>query len=38
LLGGPMEGLLITCVGVPTYRHRPGGPPLAPTKMGPISP
>jgi hypothetical protein len=38
LLGQPMEGLLITCVGVPTYRHRPGGPPRAPIKMRPLSP
>jgi SagB-type dehydrogenase family enzyme len=36
LLGEPMAGLLITCVGVPAYRHRPGGPPGAPTKMRPL--
>jgi hypothetical protein len=35
LLGEPLAGLLLTCVGIPTYRHRPGGPPGAPTKMRP---
>ena len=33
LLGEPLEGLLITCVGVPAYRQRPGGWPASPTKM-----
>jgi nitroreductase len=36
LLREPLAGLLLTCVGVPTYRHRPGGPPGAPTKMRPL--
>jgi SagB-type dehydrogenase family enzyme len=36
LLGEPLAGLLLTCVGVPTYRHRPGGPPGAPIKMRPL--
>ena len=36
LLGEPLAGLLLTCVGVPTYRHRSGGPPGAPTKMRPL--
>lgn len=33
LIGEPLNGLLVTCVGVPTYRHRPGGPPGSPTRM-----
>jgi SagB-type dehydrogenase family enzyme len=33
LLGKPLAGLLLTCIGVPAYRHRPGGPPGAPVKM-----
>lgn len=38
LLGEPLAGLLLTCVGVPTYRHRPGGPPAAPVNMRPVRP
>lgn len=38
LLGQPLAGLLLTCVGVPTYRHRPGGPPGAPVRMRPLLP
>ena len=38
LLGEPLAGLLITCVGVPAYRHRPGGAPGAPIKMRPLKP
>jgi hypothetical protein len=38
LLGEPLAGLLVTCVGVPAYRHRPGGPPGAPTRMRPLRP
>jgi SagB-type dehydrogenase family enzyme len=38
LLGEPLAGLLFTCVGVPTYRHRPGGPPGAPITMRPLRP
>jgi hypothetical protein len=37
LLGEPLTGLLVTCVGVPTYRHRPGGPPGAPVQMRPLA-
>ncbi len=33
LLGEPLAGLLFTCVGVPAYRSRPGGPPGAPHAM-----
>ena len=36
VLGEPLAGLLLTCVGVPSYRHRPGGPPGAPTRMRPL--
>jgi SagB-type dehydrogenase family enzyme len=36
LLGDPYAGLLLTCVGVPSYRHRSGGPPGAPTRMRPL--
>ena len=36
LLGEPLAGLLLTCIGVPTYRHRRGGPPGAPTRMRPL--
>jgi hypothetical protein len=38
LLGEPLEGLLVTCVGVPEYRSRPGGPPGAPTQFRPVAP
>ena len=38
LLGEPLAGLLLTCVGVPAYRHRPGGPPGAPITMRPLRP
>ncbi|HEY7077064.1 MAG TPA: hypothetical protein VH418_16920 [Solirubrobacteraceae bacterium] len=37
VLGEPLAGLLLTCVGAPTYRHRPGGPPGAPTRMRPLA-
>lgn len=37
LLGEPLAGLLLTCVGVPAYRHRAGGPPGAPTRMRPLT-
>lgn len=36
LLDTPLAGLLLTCIGVPAYRHRPGGPPGAPVKMRPL--
>jgi SagB-type dehydrogenase family enzyme len=35
LLGEPLAGLLWTCVGVPTYRSRPGGAPGAPRETKP---
>jgi hypothetical protein len=31
LLGERYDGLLLTCVGVPEYKSKPGGPPRAPT-------
>jgi hypothetical protein len=33
LLGEPLAGLLFTCVGVPTYRNKAGGPPGRPTSI-----
>ena len=33
LLGEPLAGLLITCVGVPTYRNKGGGAPGAPSSV-----
>jgi hypothetical protein len=33
LLGAPLAGLLLTCVGVPGYRSRRGGRPGAPTSV-----
>jgi hypothetical protein len=33
LLGEPLDGLLLTCVGVPEYRSSRGGPPGAPTAV-----
>jgi hypothetical protein len=38
LLGEPLDGLLVTCVGVPEYRARPGGPPGAPTAFRAVMP
>jgi SagB-type dehydrogenase family enzyme len=38
LLGSPLAGLLFTCVGVPAYRHRPGGPPGSPITTRPLQP
>ncbi len=38
LLGEPLAGLLFTCVGVPTYRNRPGGPPGRPASISRIDP
>lgn len=37
-LGEPVEGLIITCVGVPSYRSRPGGPPGRPNSVRLIQP
>jgi hypothetical protein len=33
LLGEPVDGLLLTCVGVPEYRSSPGGRPGDPTAI-----
>ena len=33
LLGEQLDGLLFTCVGVPEYASKPGGPPGAPTDV-----
>jgi hypothetical protein len=38
LLGEPLDGLLFTCVGVPSYRSAPAGPPGAPTAIGRVTP
>lgn len=35
LLGEPLAGLLLTCVGVPLYRNRRGGSPGAPSEIRP---
>ena len=38
VLGGPHDGLLFTCVGVPLYRSSPGGPPGAPAQVNMVRP
>jgi hypothetical protein len=38
LLGEPLECLLVTCVGVPEYKSRRGGPPGAPTEFRAVMP
>jgi hypothetical protein len=38
LLGEPLDGLLLTCVGVPAYTPAPGGPPGAPTPIRMVRP
>ena len=38
LLGEPLDGLLLTCVGVPEYRSTPGGPPGAPAAVRSVVP
>jgi hypothetical protein len=38
LLGTPLDALLFTCVGVPSYRSRPGGPPGKPVQVLPVVP
>ncbi len=38
LLGQPLDGLLITCVGVPGYASAAGGMPGTPTSVRPITP
>ena len=38
LLGKPVDGLLLTCVGVPEYTSKPGGPPGSPTRIRQVRP
>ncbi|MFN2587917.1 MAG: hypothetical protein ABR613_07355 [Actinomycetota bacterium] len=38
LLGEPLDGLLLTCVGVPDYRSSAGGLPGAPTSVRRVEP
>jgi hypothetical protein len=38
LLGERLEPLLFTCVGVPEYTPKPGGPPGAPTEFRAVTP
>jgi hypothetical protein len=38
LLGEALDGLLLTCVGVPAYASAQGGPPGAPTVVGHVAP
>jgi hypothetical protein len=38
LLGEPLDGLLLTCVGVPEYTSARGGPPGAPTPVKSVTP
>jgi hypothetical protein len=38
LLGGSLDGLLFTCVGVPEYANRPGGRPGDPATVRPVTP
>ncbi|HEX2295461.1 MAG TPA: hypothetical protein VHN37_09145, partial [Actinomycetota bacterium] len=38
LVGEPLDGLLLTCVGVPEYASTPGGPPRAPNSVRKIEP
>jgi hypothetical protein len=38
LLGEPLAGLLVTCVGVPEYANRAGGPPGQPTEVRMVTP
>jgi hypothetical protein len=37
-IGEPLDGLLLTCVGVPEYRSSPGGSPGAPTDVRMVAP
>ena len=37
-IGAPLAATLFTCVGVPTYRNRPGGAPGAPVAVVAPSP
>jgi Nitroreductase family len=38
LLGEPLDGLLLTCVGVPEYASAAGGRPGSPTSVRPVTP
>jgi hypothetical protein len=38
LLGEPLDGLLFTCVGVPEYPSRAGGPPGRPVAIRSVTP
>ncbi len=38
LLGEPLDGLLLSCVGVPEYTSAKGGPPGAPTDVTSVTP
>jgi SagB-type dehydrogenase family enzyme len=38
LLGRPLGGLLVTCVGLPEYQSRAGGRPGEPTEVVPVEP
>jgi hypothetical protein len=38
LLGEPLDALLFTCVGVPEYKSKPGGPPGEPTEFRQVTP
>jgi hypothetical protein len=38
LIGEPLDAMLFTCVGVPSYRSRPGGPPGKPVQVSHIVP
>ena len=38
LLGEPLDGVLVTCVGVPEYTPAPGGLPGKPTAFRQVSP
>jgi hypothetical protein len=38
LLGGPLDALLFTCVGVPEYKSTAGGLPGDPTAVGKVTP
>ena len=37
-IGQPLDGLLLTCVGVPEYRSASGGWPGAPTDVRMVTP
>ena len=37
-LGEPLAGLPLTCVGMPAYRNKRGGPPRSPVPIGTMRP